>query len=325
MDELKLKVTAITDLAPNIKMFEFAAVDGATLPPFEAGAHLDFILGDHLRRNYSLANDPAEKGRYVTAVLKEKASTGGSIFMHEKVKVGDELAANGPINNFPLAPDAKRHILIAGGIGITPILAMCHRLDAVGADFHLHYCTKSPEETAFLKEIRDAFFGRVTFHHDGGDISKGINLKETLANPADGDHLYICGPSGMITAAREAASHWPQGTVHFELFSSTVTAEERAAHIEEVGGDFEFEIELAQRGVTLTVPADRSILDVLWDNGVEVIYACEDGYCGSCTTGLISGKVDHRDEVLNENERETKIQVCVSRAAPGEKKLVLDL
>lgn len=325
MDELKLKVTGITDLAPNIKMFEFAAANDGALPDFEAGAHLDFILGEHLRRCYSLANDPAEKGHYVTAVLKEKESTGGSIFMHEQVKVGDELAANGPINNFPLAMDAKRHILIAGGIGITPILAMCHRLMAAGADFHLHYCTKSPEETAFLDEIREAFAAHVTFHHDGGDVSKGINLKETLASPADGDHLYICGPGGLITAARAAASHWPEGTVHFELFTSTVTDEERAAHIEEVGGDFEFEIELAQRGVTLTVPADKSILDVLWDNGVEVIYACEDGYCGSCTTGLISGKVDHRDEVLTEAEHDSKIQVCVSRAAPGEKKLVLDL
>jgi ferredoxin-NADP reductase len=323
MNELKLKVVGITKLAPEIKKFEFVAENGAALPAFEAGAHLDFVLENGLRRSYSLANDPADKARYVTAILRERMSDGGSVYMHDMVSVGDVLAAVGPSNNFPLAEDGRQHLLIAGGIGITPILAMCHRLKAIGADFHLHYCTKSSEETAFLDEIRQEFAGHITFHHDGGDITKGIKLNEVLGSPGPGEHLYICGPGGLIAAARAAATHWTDGTVHFELFTSAKTDEQRAA--EAAGGDFEFEIELAQRGVTLTVPADKSILDVLWDNGVEVIYACEDGYCGSCTTGLISGKVDHRDEVLSDTDKETKIQVCVSRAASGEKKLVLDL
>lgn len=324
MAELELKVNLVKDLTPNIKMFEFVAANGGDLPPFQAGAHIDVKTAAG-PRSYSLANDPKERHRYVTAVLRERSGQGGSRWMHEELKPSITFKSSEPIQNFPLVESAKTSLLLGGGIGITPLLAMSYRLKEIGADFHLHYCTRAPEETAFLAEV-DALLGdRVTFYYDGGDPSKGIKLKEVFATRPEDAHLYVCGPAGLLNATREATAHWPQGTVHFELFASTKTAERRAELAQRVNE--EFEVELAQSGVTLTVPADRSILDVLLDNGYGVPYACEDGWCGACTIGVISGKLDHRDEFLSDADKTEgkKMQVCVSRAAPGEKKLVLDL
>lgn len=323
MADLLLRVKDIRQLTADIKLFEFVSANGE-LPPFEAGAHIDIVTGRGLRRSYSLANDPAERGRYVTAVLREPAGGGGSKWMHEGVKVGDVVKAVGPANNFPLQKDATRHLLIAGGIGITPLLAMGYQLRRTGADSRMYYCTKAPQTTAFLDEVKEVFGDRVTFVHDGGNIANGIKLDDVLARPSPGTHLYVCGPAGLINAARKAAAHWPDGTVHFELFTSARSDEQKA----EIAArrNEEFEIELAQSGMTLTVPADKTILDVLMDNGIPVMYTCEDGWCGNCQIGLLGGKADHRDEVLSDKEKaeNKKIQVCISRALPGEK-LILDI
>lgn len=323
MSELKLKVSDIRDLTPEIKSFVFEASEGGDLPSWQAGAHVDFLLENGLRRSYSLANDPSETGAYRTAILREANGGGGSTWMHDNVSVGDILTTTSPANNFPLSENAKKHVLLAGGIGITPLLAMGYVLKARGENFVLHYCSKSPEQTAFMDEVKAVFGGRVTFHHDGGDPAKGIKLDEVLADPEDGTHLYICGPGGLINAARAAAGHWPSGTVHFELFSSARTDDEKQDIADREDGSFE--VVLTKRGVTLAIPADQSIFEVLFDNGVIVASACEEGWCGNCAVGLLEGEVDHRDECLTEEERETTMQVCVSRAAPGEKKLVLDL
>lgn len=323
MSELKLKVSDIRELTPDIKAFVLEAAESGDLPRWEAGAHIDFLLENGLRRSYSLANDPSEPGAYRTAILREANGGGGSKWMHDNVSLGDILTTTAPANNFPLSPDAKKHMLLAGGIGITPLLAMGYALKASGADYVLHYCSKSAEQTAFMDEVKAVFDGRVHFHHDGGDPSKGIKLDEVLADPEDGTHLYICGPGGLINAARAAAGHWPSGTVHFELFSSARTDDQKQEIADREDGSFE--VELAKRGVTLTILADQSIFEVLFDNGVMVPSACEEGWCGNCAVGLIEGEVDHRDECLSEEERETTMQVCVSRAAPGVKKLVLDL
>jgi ferredoxin-NADP reductase len=323
MAELELKVTEVKGLTPNIKMFEFVAADGSELPPFAAGAHIDIKTGNGVR-SYSLANDPKERHRYVTAVLREHTGQGGSRWMHETLQPGITFKSSEPIQNFPLIESAEKSLLLGGGIGITPLLAMSHRLLEIGADFHLYYCTRSAEDTAFYDEIKTLLGDRVTFYHDGGDVSQGIKLKDVFGNRPQGAHLYVCGPAGLLNATRDATSHWPPETVHFELFASAKTAEERAEI--EARANEEFEVELAQSGVTLTIPADRSILDVLLDNGYGLPYACEDGWCGACTIGLVSGKADHRDEFLSDADKAAnkKIQVCVSRAMPGEK-LVLDL
>ena len=324
MDTLTLKVQEIEQLTSGIKKFVFQAPNAADLPSFSAGAHIDLQLENGLIKSYSLANDPSETNRYVTAILREADGAGGSVYMHDEVSVGDELTATPPQNSFEISDDASQHIFLAGGIGITPLLAMGYTLVAEGKDCHLHYCSKSVEETAFMDEVKALFGDNHTFYHDGGNPANGIDLTETFSAQPDGAHVYICGPAGLLNAAREATSHWRDGSVHFELFSSAKTEEEKAADAAQAEGDGAFEIELAQSGKTLTVPADKSILQVLWDNDIEVLHACEEGWCGNCVVDYLSGGVDHRDEVLDDTDRETKIQVCISRALPGEK-IVLDL
>ena len=324
MADLELKVTKVRDLTPNIKMFELVAAQGGDLPAFEAGAHIDIKMANGLTRSYSLANDPTERHRYVTAILKDMKGQGGSKWMHENVKPGDVLWATEPLQNFPLNEGATKSVLLAGGIGITPILAMGYRLRAKGLPMHLYYCTRAPEETAFMAEVKQVFGADVTFFHDGGDPSKGIKLADVFKDYEPGTHLYVCGPGGLLRAVRDAIAHWPEDVVHFELFSSART-DEQAAEIA-TRENQPFEVELARSGVTLTIPPDRSILDVLIEEGFGVPYACEEGWCGACMIPLLGGKADHRDEVLTDGEKQAneKIQVCVSRAMPGEK-LVLDM
>ena len=317
-ETLRLAVIAARDETPEIRSFVLAPVNGRQLPKWDAGAHIDVLTGNGLRRSYSLANDPSDRSRYLIGVLREPESRGGSTWMCENLRAGDEITVVPPLNNFPLVESAAQHILIAGGIGITPILAMGRRLKALGAEYHLDYCTKSREQTAFLDEVSEAFGDSVTFHHDGGDPSKGIDLRAALEDRPEGAHLYICGPAGLIQAAREAASHWPDGTVHYELFASPASS--RSWKNEP------FEVYLSRRKQELTVPADKSILEVVREAGAYVDSSCEEGLCSTCMVRVISGGVEHRDQVLTraEKDRGDRVLTCVSRARPGEK-LVLDL
>jgi len=212
-----LRIRSITYLAERINGYELVDPNGHDLPPFEAGAHISVRLGEELVRDFSLWNDPAERWRYCIAVLREGRA---SSRLHEEVRVGDVVEGSIPRNNFPLAAGAKRHLLIAGGIGITPIMAMIAELRHRRAEFRLHYCTRSPEETAFLDDLAIlAAQGRVRFHHDGGDPANGLDIAATLRECRPGTHLYYCGPAGMMAAAAAASAHWPAGTVHFEFFA----------------------------------------------------------------------------------------------------------
>jgi vanillate O-demethylase ferredoxin subunit len=318
--ELKLTVANVVDETADIKRFELVSADGKPLPEFTAGAHVDVITGNGQRRSYSIANTPAERGRYVLGVLREPAGRGGSAWMHDNVKPGTTLTVLPPLNNFRLAEDAKEHIFIAGGIGITPILAMGHRLKAMGAKATLHYCTRTAEKTSFMADVKEAFGAAAAMHHDNGDPSKGLNLTEALKNRPEGAHLYICGPAGLLAAARKASAHWPDETVHFEHFAATPAQKKPAAANEP------FEVYLSRRKLTLPVPPDKSILEVVRAAGVDADSSCETGICSTCETRLISGRADHRDEVLTEADKiaNNKIMICCSRAMPGEK-LVLDL
>ena len=317
-EPLKLKVAGIRQGAPDIKVLELVPADGAPLPEARAGAHIDVIAGDGKRRSYSIANDPSERHRYVIGVLREPGGRGGSVWLHDEVGKGDVLDVTPPLNNFPLAEDASEHIFIAGGIGITPILAMGYRLRANGANFTLHYCTRSPEQTAFMDEVKEAFGENVVFYHDGGDSSRGIDLKQVLGTRPDGAHLYICGPAGLMAAAMEAAAGWPEESLHREFFSANPSSGEWQNE--------EFEISLARRKKILTVPVDKTILDVAREAGATVESSCEDGLCGTCRTGLLNGTPEHRDQVLTcrEKEENKTIMICTSRAKAGER-LVLDL
>jgi vanillate O-demethylase ferredoxin subunit len=212
-----LRIRSITYLTARINGYELVYPSGDDLPPFGAGAHISVRLSEGLVRDFSLWNDPAERRRYCIAVLREGR---GSHQLHDKVRVGALVEGSMPRNNFPLAIGAERHLLIAGGIGITPIMAMIAELRRWRAEFHLHYCTRSPEETAFLDDLAMlAAQGHVQFHHDGGDPAKGLDLASMLRECRPGTHLYYCGPAGMMTAAAAAAAHWPPDTVHCEYFT----------------------------------------------------------------------------------------------------------
>jgi len=212
-----LRIRSITYLATRINGYELVDPDGNDLPSFNAGAHISVRLSEEIVRDFSLWNDPAERKRYCIAVLREGPA---SSQLYEEVKVGNLIEGSMPRNNFPLATEAERHLMIAGGIGITPIMAMIAELRRRRAEFHLHYCTRSPEDTAFLDDLAVlAAQGRVQFHHDGGNPANGLDIAATLRECRPGTHLYYCGPAGMMAAAAAASAHWPTGTVHFEFFA----------------------------------------------------------------------------------------------------------
>jgi ferredoxin-NADP reductase len=214
-----LRLRSIIYLAERINGYELVDRNGCDLPPFAAGAHISVRLGEGPVRDFSLWNDPAERAHYCIAVLRE-AEGQVSRDMHERARVGDLIETSSPRNNFPLLPGTAHYLLIAGGIGITPIMAMIAELRRRRADFHLHYCTRSPEETAFLDDLAIlAAQGRVYFHHDAGDPARGLDIAGILRDYRPGTHLYYCGPAGLMAAAEAASKHWPTGAVHCEYFA----------------------------------------------------------------------------------------------------------
>lgn len=305
-------VARIAREAENILSFEFRDPDGRDLPPFTAGAHVEVQIGEGMIRSYSLCNDPAERHRYVVAVLKEEGGRGGSRAMHEMVGEGDLLPISAPRNHFPLAGrEARRHLLLAGGIGVTPMVAMIAELEARGAPWSMHYCTRSPERTAFLAHLRPYIeAGKVFVHHDGGDPAKGLDLEATLSGFDVGTHLYYCGPPGFMAACARYLEPWPPHAVHREFFASPG---DRAGS----EGNEPFRVKLKSTGEILDVPADRSIADVLRGTGCPVETDCEDGYCGTCVTRYLAGTPEHRDTVLSEKERKSYVMVCCARARSG--------
>jgi len=314
---LTLVVRRKVVLARDIVLFVLVRPDGGELPPFTAGAHLVVRTPAGVARQYSLCNAPVERRRYLIAVKREAAGEGGSDSMIDALNAGDTVLAAPPRNDFPLAADARRHLLVAGGIGITPILAMFRTLVAEERDVRLVYCTRSPEATAFLHELSARELAdRVVIHHDHGDLQRAFDFKALLAAPEPGTHLYCCGPRPLMHAVREHAAHWPRGSLHFEDFGT-------GAHVVHEAGEHEFVVRLARSGATLAVPRDVSILEVLRGAGFEVPSSCESGTCGTCRTGLLAGAADHRDFVLDDDEQQSSIMICVSRALSPE--LVLDL
>ena len=306
---LALKVNRIVEEALDIRSFELVDPEGRLLPMFTAGAHVDIELPNGLIRQYSISNDPRDVDRYVVGVLREPVSRGGSVYMHDHVRKGDILTVHGPRNNFPLAADARHHILLAGGIGVTPMMAMARDLSARGTSFEMHYCTRTPDRTAFRSDIAELEFAdNVTYHHDNGNPADGLDIVALLREVRPGAHVYYCGPSGFMQACEKALAHWPRHAVHFEYFS----VDESVEH----GDNTAFQVKIASTGAVLDVPADRSIVEVLRANGIEVETMCEEGICGTCATVLLEGEPDHRDFVLDDEEKRRGefIMVCCSRS-----------
>lgn len=306
--------------AKDVFRFELVDPDGKPLPPFTAGSHVDVHLRPGLIRQYSLCNDPTERQRYVIGVLRDAQSRGGSIALHDEVKEGDLLQICAPKNHFRLAADSKRSLLLAGGIGITPLLAMAEHLTAQGAEFEMHYCTRSRDRTAFIDRIKASpYAGRVKFHFDDGPAEQLLDVPAALANPDPDTHLYVCGPSGFLDLVRRTATEkgWPDARVHFEYFSPSVTQKSDA--------DEGFEVQIASTGAVYYIPKDETITKALAEQGVDIPVSCEGGVCGTCLTRVLEGVPDHRDYFLTVEERAKNDQMlpCCSRSKTA--RLVLDL
>ncbi|MDP3821178.1 MAG: PDR/VanB family oxidoreductase [Burkholderiales bacterium] len=318
MESLAVKVVRKAREAEGIASFELARADGTPLPPFSAGSHIDVQVPGGLTRQYSLCSDSLEQHRYRIAVLRDPASRGGSVAMHDAVHEGDVIHISEPRNHFPLH-HAGRSLLFAGGIGVTPLLCMAQRLAAIDADFTLHYCTRSPERTAFRDEIAaSAFAGRVHFHHDSGPPSQKLNLQKLLAQPDPGTALYVCGPPGFIGHVVDTAkaNGWSGEQIHLEYFGAA--AQDHSA-------DAAFEVKIASTGKTCTVATGESVVQALRKNGLEILTSCEQGVCGTCITRVLEGEPDHRDLYFTDEEKAKNDQFtpCCSRSRS--KMLVLDL
>jgi phthalate 4,5-dioxygenase reductase subunit len=307
-----LRIARAEAIAEGIHRFELRHPEGRPLAPFTAGSHVQVTSPGGLARKYSLCNDPAETERYVIAVKRDPDGHGGSVDLVDRAGVGDLLTVSEPRNAFELDERAPGHLLIAGGIGITPIVSMAWRLASLGARFRLLYCTRTTAHTAFRDELA-TFGSRVTIHHDGGDPARALDLWPFFEKPTR-EHVYACGPRPMLEAVRDMTGHWPRAAIHFESFlDATASA---------LPEDRTFTVVLAKSGDRIEVPAGVSILEAMRSRGHEAASSCESGTCGTCRTGLLAGEADHRDLVLAEHEKAANIMICVSRALTPE--IVID-
>ncbi|KWF10090.1 PDR/VanB family oxidoreductase [Burkholderia pseudomultivorans] len=316
---LTVKVARKWQEARDICGFEFVSDDGSPLPGFTAGAHIDVHLPGGLVRQYSLCNHPAQADRYQIAVLRDAEGRGGSRAIHDAVRQGDTVRISAPRNHFPLATGAAHHLLLAGGIGVTPILSMAERLSSSGEPFAMHYCARSTERMAFVERIAaSAFRDRVCLHVDDGEPAQRFDLAAVLAAAPAGTHLYVCGPRGFMDAVlNEArARNWAEERLHYEFFSGVV---------ETSAADRPFQVRIASSGRVIDVPAECTVVAALAANGVDVLTSCEQGVCGTCLTRVLDGEPEHRDSYLTDDEKAAGDQFlpCCSRSRSA--MLVLDL
>jgi vanillate O-demethylase ferredoxin subunit len=321
VSDLILEVGAIRRLTPAIKAFTLRRPDGRALPALEPGAHIQLKLllanGTAAVRAYSPVNPAPAPHHYEIAVQREAGGRGGSAYLHDRVEPGDRLRAAAPRNEFALAPDANDHLLIAGGIGITPLLAMHRALAGAGARHELHYVARAPELMAYRDEVAAPDAAGARLYFDGGDPGRGPDVAALMAAPMPGRHVYVCGPRGLIDAVIEQGRRagWAPDHIHFELFTE---AEART-------GDQPIEVELRRSGRTITVPADRTVLDAVLAAGVDAMFDCRRGECGVCTTDVIEGAPEHRDYYLTDKEKAAGKQICICISRARGKRLVLDL
>jgi len=312
-DDMNMIVADRSPVADGVVLLTLRARDGA-VPAWEPGAHIDLVLGGDLVRQYSLCGDPADRERLQVAVLREPESRGGSRHVHENLRAGDPVEVRGPRNNFRLV-DAGSYLFIAGGIGITPLLPMIRQVEAARKPWRLLYGGRTRASMAFTDELTRLAPDRVVLRPQ--DEFGLLDLGSFLSGARDGTAVYCCGPEPLIAAAEEACRALPHVSLHVERFSPRTEEPE--------GIDRPFEVELRRSGRVVQVPADRSLLEVLQDEGVDIAFSCQEGTCGTCETTVLDGVPDHRDSLLTEDERAANdvIFPCVSRCAS--RRLVLDL
>ena len=316
---LSVRVASIRREAEEILSFELVARDGQPLPPYTPGSHIDVHLAPGVTRQYSLCDAPGARERYLIAVKREPNSRGGSRAMHDDVREGQTLQIGAPRNNFALAAAASHHLLVAGGIGVTPLLGMAQHLKTLGASFELQYFTRSIEHAAFHDVLSGPEFrGKVAFHYALDPERVRAYLRKLLWRRREDAHLYLCGPRPFMDLVETtAAPTWPPEAVHLEYFTADPSA---------LSGQRDaFEIVVASTGATYTVPAEKSIVQVLGEQGTDVPVSCEQGVCGTCLTGVLEGEPDHRDVFLTDEEKRAcdRMLLCVSRARSP--RITLDL
>ncbi|RYF53652.1 MAG: oxidoreductase [Comamonadaceae bacterium] len=316
---LSVRVARKVVEASGICSFELVSADSASLPAFSAGAHVDVQVPGGLTRQYSLCNDPAEQHRYLIAVLRDAASRGGSAAMHDRVNEGDLIQISVPKNHFALVAQARHSLLLAGGIGVTPLLCMAEQLAVTGAQFDMHYCTRDVDRTAFKGRIAaSAFADRVRLHHDAGPVEQRLDIDAVVRQPAPGLHLYVCGPTGFMNAVLAAARlrGWAEDKLHYEFFGAPPPSRD---------GDGSFEVQLASSGRVIRVDKEQTVVQALAAAGVVLSTSCEQGVCGTCLTRVLDGIPHHKDLYLTPDEqaRNDQFLPCCSRANSA--RLVLDL
>lgn len=309
-----VRVQAIRPEASGIVSVEFRSPDDADLPPFEAGAHIDLHLPNGITRSYSLSNSPLERRRYVVGVLNDPNSRGGSRYVHEQLCVGATINISAPRNNFPLDAAASHTVLIAGGIGVTPIYCMFNHLRSLGKSVELLYCARSRGEAAFCDELLVQEGVQAHFDQEQGGAP---DLRSWLARKPAGAHFYCCGPTPMLNAFEQACEQLGLPNVHLERFAAT----EQVAPAQ----DSAYVAFLARTQTSVTVPAGTSLLDALLEAGVEIDYSCREGVCGACETKVIDGMPDHRDEYLSKAEHAANKAMIVCVSGCKGQRLTLDL
>ncbi len=312
-NKLELRVQSISYAAQDTYLVELCAVDGRVLPEATPGAHIDLHLLNGIIRSYSLVRAETQPHSYVVGIKKDAASRGGSRYVHEELRVGAVLTVSEPRNHFPLNTSAQHSVLIAGGIGITPIWCMAQFLEQQGASWELWYSVRTRADAAFVKQM-EALGGKVHLHVDD-EAGQVMNLQAIIDAAAPDAHFYCCGPAPMLDAYEQATAQRNPETVHMERFAA-----KEAIALE--GG---FVVSLARTGKDVVIPEGSSILDVLLDQGVAIDYSCQEGICGCCEVTVLEGDVDHRDAILSESERAQNSTMMVCCSGSRSQRLVLDI
>ena len=314
---LQVVVSKAEQMSPNVTKYEFTAVDGGDLPEWTAGAHLDIVVAPEFLRQYSMSGDPADRSRYQIGVLREDEGRGGSKLLHRIFTEGRRVFLSRPINHFPLDESAEKSFLMGGGIGITPMIAMAHRLHALGKPFELHYSVTDRADAGYLKDLETAPWADQLHLHVSTEGARA-DLDKVLSGYRSGWHVYTCGPDRYMTAVMAAAERqgFPEDARHLEYFSVPEVPQYE---------NHPFVLKLRRSGQEIEVPADRSATEVLADHGIHIDVKCADGICGVCKCGLISGEVEHRDFVLSKSQRQQSIVLCQSRAAQKNGIVEIDL
>ena len=310
---LSVRITAIRYAARDTNIYELTNIAGTPLPSYAPGAHIDLHLPNGIVRQYSLLEPEPHPETYMIAVKRDPASRGGSRCVHEELRVGQTLTISAPRNNFPLVESTSHVILLAGGIGITPIWCMVQRLHQLGRSWQLHYACRSRSDMAFVERLGE--LGSARFHFDDEHGGKVLDVAGIVAAAPPDVHLYCCGPTPMLQAFEQATANWPRSQIHVEYFTPKPETSKKGGFI----------VELARSGLEFVIPEGESILQVLLDAGIDVDYSCELGICGACEQRVLAGIPEHHDAILSEEEQAANTKVMICCAGCKSERLVLDL